>query len=62
MWRPNQGKSFLLSGMLEPRGFDSNGPDAQKVLTQFQTALHQDDARILEKSAEHPELRGMGTR
>ena len=41
--------------------FDSNGPDAQKVLTQFQTALRQADARILEKSTEHPELRGMGT-
>jgi protein phosphatase len=41
--------------------FDSNGSDAQKVLTQFQTALRQADARILEESAEHPELRGMGT-
>src|SRR4029079_3507416 len=41
--------------------FDSNGPDAQKVLTQFQAALHQADARIVEESTEHPELRGMGT-
>jgi protein phosphatase len=41
--------------------FDVNGPDAQKVLTQFQTALRQADARILEESTEHPELQGMGT-
>jgi PPM family protein phosphatase len=41
--------------------FDANGPEAQRVLTQFQTALRQADARILEESTEHPELRGMGT-
>jgi serine/threonine protein phosphatase PrpC len=41
--------------------FHSDGPDAQRVLTQFQTALSQADARILEESVEHPELRGMGT-
>jgi len=41
--------------------FDSNGPDAQRVLTQFQTALRNADARLLEESTEHPELRGMGT-
>jgi PPM family protein phosphatase len=41
--------------------FDSNGPEAQRVLTQFQTALRQADARILEEAAEHPELGGMGT-
>lgn len=41
--------------------FDSNGPDAQRVLTQFQAALRQADARILEESTEHPELHGMGT-
>ena len=41
--------------------FDSNGPEAQRVLTQFQTALHQADARILEEATEHPELSGMGT-
>jgi protein phosphatase len=40
---------------------DANGPEAQKVLTQFQTALRQADARILEEASEHPELRGMGT-
>src|SRR3954451_4995982 len=36
--------------------FDANGPDAQRVLTQFQTALREADARILAESAEHPEL------
>ena len=41
--------------------FDTNGTDAQKVLTQFQAALRQADARIVEESTEHPELRGMGT-
>jgi serine/threonine protein phosphatase PrpC len=41
--------------------FDSNEPEAQRVLLQFQSALRQADARILEESAEHPELRGMGT-
>jgi len=41
--------------------FDANGPEAQRVLTQFQTALRQADARILEESTERPELRGMGT-
>lgn len=41
--------------------FDANGPEAQRVLTQFQMALRQADARILEESTEHPELRGMGT-
>ena len=41
--------------------FDSNGPDAQRVLAQFQAALRQADARILEESTAHPELQGMGT-
>lgn len=41
--------------------FDANGIEAQKVLTQFQTALREADARIVEESAEHPELQGMGT-
>jgi PPM family protein phosphatase len=41
--------------------FHSDGPEAQRVLTQFQTALRQADARILEEAAEHPELKGMGT-
>src|SRR5712692_6034922 len=40
---------------------DSNRPEAQKILAQFQTALRQADARILEEATEHPELRGMGT-
>jgi PPM family protein phosphatase len=41
--------------------FGSNGSEAQKALAQFQAALSQADARILAESAEHPELRGMGT-
>src|SRR5438105_801610 len=41
--------------------FRSSGPEAQRALGQFQAALRQADARILEESAEHPELTGMGT-
>jgi protein phosphatase len=41
--------------------FHSDAPEAQGVLTQFQAALRHADERILEESAEHPELRGMGT-
>jgi serine/threonine protein phosphatase PrpC len=41
--------------------FDPNGPDAERVLTQFQTAIRQANTRILEEAAEHPEWRGMGT-
>ncbi len=41
--------------------FHSDGPDAQRVLAQFQTALREADANIFEESAEHPELSGMGT-
>ena len=41
--------------------FASDGAGAQKVLTQFQTALQQADATIAEEAAEHPELKGMGT-
>jgi protein phosphatase len=41
--------------------FDVSGTDAQRVLGQFQRALRQADARIVEEAAEHPELAGMGT-
>ena len=41
--------------------FGSNDAAAQKILAQFQSALGQADARILEEAAEHPELSGMGT-
>ncbi len=41
--------------------FGTDGGEAQKVLAQFQSALSQADARILEEAAEHPELSGMGT-
>jgi PPM family protein phosphatase len=39
----------------------SDGPDAQRVLAQFQAALSEADARVFEASTEHPELSGMGT-
>ena len=41
--------------------FDSQGAEAQRVLNQFQTALRQADARIVEEAAEHPSMKGMGT-
>jgi serine/threonine protein phosphatase PrpC len=39
----------------------SNSTDTQRVLAQFQSALSQADAQILEAAADHQELRGMGT-
>jgi hypothetical protein len=39
--------------------FDSNGPEAQRVLTQFQRALHQADG-ILEEATEHARVRIQG--
>jgi protein phosphatase len=41
--------------------FDADEPEARRVLAQFEMALRHADARILEESIEHPELRGMGT-
>src|SRR5262245_16000491 len=41
--------------------FDPGGADAQRVLTQFQIALRQAEARLFEESSENPELQGMGT-
>jgi len=41
--------------------FAADSPGAQKVLAQFQSALSQADAKILEEASEHPELQGMGT-
>ena len=41
--------------------FTSDSPGAQKVLAQFQSALSQADAKIVEEAAENPELHGMGT-
>jgi protein phosphatase len=41
--------------------FGSGSPDEQRVLAQFQSAIRHADARILEESAAHPELSGMGT-
>ena len=39
----------------------SDGTEVQKVLAQFQAALTQADARVVEEAAEDPELSGMGT-
>ncbi len=41
--------------------FAADDAGAQKVLTQFQTAVQQADASIAEEAAGHPELKGMGT-
>ena len=41
--------------------FRPDGPDAQRVLADFQAALRQADSRIIEEQAQHPELKGMGT-
>lgn len=41
--------------------FAADSPGAQKVLAQFQSALSQADAQILEEASENPELQGMGT-
>src|SRR4029450_13347458 len=38
--------------------FHADGPDAQRVLTQFQAALRQADALIFEESAAHTGVRG----
>src|SRR4029079_18783061 len=37
------------------------GPEQDQVLTDFQSALGQANARVLVEAAERPELRGMGT-
>lgn len=41
--------------------FASDSPGAQKVLTQFQSALSQADDKIVEEAAGNPALAGMGT-
>lgn len=41
--------------------FRPDGPDAQRVLGDFQAALQQADSRIIEAQAENPQLKGMGT-
>src|SRR5688500_1042265 len=41
--------------------FNTGDSGAQKVLAQFQMALGQADAQILEEAGENPELKGMGT-
>ena len=41
--------------------FESDGPEAQNVLAQFQKALSDADARVRAEASEHEELTGMGT-
>jgi PPM family protein phosphatase len=41
--------------------FGTDSSEAKKVLAQFQAALTQADAAIVEEAADQPELRGMGT-
>lgn len=41
--------------------FGTDSSEAKKVLAQFQAALTQADAAIVEEAADKPELRGMGT-
>jgi serine/threonine protein phosphatase PrpC len=41
--------------------FGTDSIEAKKVLAQFQSALMQADAAIVEEAADKPELRGMGT-
>jgi protein phosphatase len=41
--------------------FGSDNAEAERALSQFQSALTDADARIAEEAAEHPELSGMGT-
>jgi len=41
--------------------FHPDGPDAQRVLSEFQAALQHADSRIFEAQAEDPQLKGMGT-
>jgi serine/threonine protein phosphatase PrpC len=41
--------------------FDADGTGAKRVLAQFQSAVRQADARILEQATDHPDLSGMGT-
>lgn len=50
---------FTLNSFKWFFGTDSN--EAKKVLAQFQAALTQADAAIVEEAAEKPDLRGMGT-
>lgn len=52
-------EDFLLNTV--KRFFCLKEPDEQNVMKEFQTALQQADARIIEEASHHPELIGMGT-
>lgn len=52
-------ESFLLNTL--NRFFNLKASDEQAVLTEFQYALLQADAKVFEEAAQHAELVGMGT-
>lgn len=52
-------EDFLLNTV--KRFFCLKEPDEQNVMKEFQAALQQADARIIEEASHHPELIGMGT-
>ena len=54
-------EQFTLNSFKWFFGSDATETEAMKVLAQFQSAVTQADARILEEAADQPELSGMGT-
>ena len=54
-------EEFTLNSFKWFFGSDDTETEAMKVLAQFQSAVTQADARILEEAADQPELSGMGT-
>jgi PPM family protein phosphatase len=52
-------EGFLLNSL--NRFFNLKSSDEQNVMMEFQTALLQADARVVEEASQHPELMGMGT-
>jgi PPM family protein phosphatase len=54
-------EEFTLNSFKWFFGSDATEIEAMKVLAQFQSAVTQADARILEEAADQPELSGMGT-
>jgi serine/threonine protein phosphatase PrpC len=54
-------EEFTLNSFKWFFGSDATETEAMKVLAQFQSAVTQADARILEEAADQPELSGMGT-
>lgn len=52
-------EGFLLNTL--HHFFNLKASDEQNVLMDFQNALLQADAKVVEEASQHPELRGMGT-